>query len=714
MVHGFVRSLVAFSVTLLSIGSLTAQTAQELFKQGVRLLHQNKDTEALAVFRKVIEADPGNAEAYALWKDTELRIWGYMITQGGDLEKIARRLLALAKVKRQERKADAALIAPLVAKALSDDTGDRREADLTLASNHGEYAVPYFVQALGDADDVDQQIRAIMAMERIGALATLPLLPLLGSENKILRQNAASALLHIGDIRALPALQRLAEKDKDAGVRDVAKRAVAKIGGQGVPTAVDLYVQHSKSYLRGDLRLVRDTDASIVMWDLVDGKLVSRKVPAQLFVLEEAKAAAYGALAVDPESRQGLVALTRAYIAERSVIASVLAGDPGNSEMSAVEGSIAELDITVLAAGADIVRVAVNENIAENMIASAVQGLQILARVEDPGSLAGSPLLAGLTNTDKRIAYASALGLASMNAAIDATARAQVVDVLAKAVLEQSIKKIAVFTPNQADVIAIREGTSSKDGFWVDAPNKTSKGIADILETQPDVVVINESIESRLPRDVIDIVRKRLPKTKIILVARDLEQAKKMYDGKVDGFIAGPVEASAIKKKVDEVLMGVDLGENRRVATRISVSAAEALASLDTEAYGVSNASSSLATAAGREGQIALFSLKALARAGNSGALDAVLAVLGRNKANADVAIGACEALGRIMARSGGEANATIVTALTALASDKAAVDRKVRSAAVAALGRAPLSGTQRSALFNALRVNPDMGGDGP
>ena len=66
----------------------------------------------------------------------------------------------------------------------------------------------------------------------------------------------------------------------------------------------------------------------------------------------------------------------------------------------------------------------------------------------------------------------------------------------------------------------------------------------------------------------------------------------------------------------------------------------------------------------------------------------------------------ACEALGRIMARSGGTADATVVTALTVLAKTGEA---NVRSAAVSALGRAPLSATQRSSLFNALRVNPKL-----
>ena len=203
-----------------------------------------------------------------------------MMVQGDEFTKIAKHFLRLAQLERKRMSSDADAIKPLVADALSDDYSKRNAATVKLMAEHGEYAVPFLLDALGNADEDAQQTYAILALDRIGRPATLPLIAALGSDNAVTRRNVCAAMIYINDSRALPALKRLAEKDSDANTREVAQRAVAKIGGKDVGDALDLYLSHADRYLAQDPMLMSENDVRDGLWSLDGGKLVHRAVPA--------------------------------------------------------------------------------------------------------------------------------------------------------------------------------------------------------------------------------------------------------------------------------------------------------------------------------------------------------------------------------------------------------------------------------------------------
>jgi DNA-binding NarL/FixJ family response regulator len=649
----------------------------------------------------VLAESPDHEAAYALWKETDARVWRYLISKGGDYEKIADYILSKAQVERKKRINDADAIEELVSTALTGDTGARQAASLTLASNHGEFAVPFLVNALGDADEEDGQLHAIMAVEAIGTVATPALIPLLSSDNKVLRQNVALSLMHLGDNRSLPYLQLLAESDKDAGVRAIAKKAVGKIGGAKVSGSLDLFIQQANGYLNGDPLLVRDDDASEVLWTFADGKLVAHAVPTQLFGLEQGKNAAYGALGIDPKSREGQIILARTYIAEKSILDAA----PEGSGLDGFKASTSNLGITTLAAGTDVIREAVRRNIESGMVPSAVSGLGMLARLEDPDNLAGSPLLAALGSADSRLSYESALALASMGAPLEQGTRDMIVKVLADAVQEQAIKNIQVISSNKNVSMAF----GGKTGFWVNASSKAREGMMRVADRGADVVVIDENLDLS-PMRVVEWVRSKAPDAKIILMAASTEKAEEVYGEKADVIIKGASTADEVIKAVEGALEGVDLGEGRRYATKIAEASAQTLAGLDPALYNLAPASASLAKTAGREGSVGLFSLRALARGGDMKALASIAKVLKDNLSDEAIAIAACDALGRIMARNK-QADQAVALALVDIAKDGEA-SVKVRSAAVAALGRSPLEVDQRTMLLEALRVTPGANGD--
>ena len=698
MVYGIGRSFFAISAAaLLAVGSLSAQGAKDTFKDALRHLYKNEDSQALTKLKEVLAESPDHEAAYELWKETDARVWRYLISKGGDFEKIADYILSKARIERKKRINDAEAIGDLITVVLTGDTGARQKANLTLASNHGEFAVPFLVDALGNADDEDAQLHAIMAIEAIGTVATPALLPLLSSDNKILRQNVALSLMHLGDNRSLPYLQRLAESDKDAGIRAIAKKAVGKIGGAKVSGSLDLFVQQANGFLKGDPLLVRDDDASSVLWSLVDGKLVAHAVPTLLFGLEQGKNAGYGALQVDPKSREGQIVLARTYIAEKSILDSA----PEGAGLDEFKSSSSDLGITTLAAGTDVIREAVRRNVEANMVPAAVSGLGMLARLEDPDNLAGSPLLAALGSADSRLAYESALALAGMGAPLEQGTRDMIVKVLADAVQEQAIKNIQVISGNKNLSMAL----GRKTGFWVDASNNAKDGMIRVADNGADVVVIDENVQGTHPLQIIEWVRRKAPEAKIILMANSPEKAEEVYGEKTDVILKMAASGDDLVKAVDGALDGVDLGAGRRYATKIAEASAQTLASLDPALYNLAPASASLAKTAGREGTVGLFSLRALARGGDMKALPSIAKVLKDNMSDEAMAIAACDAMGRIMARNK-KADQAVALALVDIAKNKEA-SAKVRTAAVAALGRSPLLADQRTMLLESLQVTP-------
>lgn len=711
MIHGFGRSLLVFSAAaLLTAGTLSAQDdARHLFQEGVRLLMQNKDAEALEKLKAAVAADPSNEDAYKIWQETDNRVWSAMMVKNDELAKVARHMLRLAKLQRKQLSSDADKIRELVGKALSDSYEERSMAALELMQNHGDYAVPYLLEALGNPDEETKQSYAILAAHQLGRAGTLPLVAALASDNAILRRNIAAALLYTADDRALPALKRLAERDDDASVREVAQKAVVKIGGAGIGPATSLYLAHSHDYLTGG-RLI-DGDILDGVWSFEDGKLEHRKVPAVVFPLELAKDAAYGALQVDPNSEDALVALSRAYVAEKAVVDAAGSGD---ESIVGLKDAVNEMGITVLAAGPGVLRKAFDQNVAEGMIPAAVASLEALARLENPRDLGASPLLKGLRDPDKRIRYGAAIALAGMNAELGEADRAALVSALGQAVLEQSVRIVKYVDPSRENGKVAEAASDSGKGIVVISDASAKRALADITRYPPDVLVLNEDLEGMLVDTALLYIgdRPALAEMKRILVSKDPAGAQEIFGEKFHGYIKAPVTALALANRVDDVLKGASMDRQRAEADRVAANAAEAMAMLDPAAYPVAEASAQLVTAAGRvQEKVAVSSLAALGGAAAPGVLAGVVKVMNDSRNNPPVCAAAASALGRIMARSG-TADKDTVDALVAVAADKS-LDAAIRRAAVAALGQAPILPGTRAKLLRTLRVDPKAGDEG-
>src|SRR5262245_39729652 len=295
MVRSFPHSLLAAAVAIVVGGSALAQNTP--LQEAVILLRLNKQDEAVQKLREILTSDPSNTDALKLYESVTQDEWYLLMTTKGEVQQIAQSILDRAKVETKQRSRDQAAISALVATATAKDSDHptRQTAINKLIADHGEFAVPALVAKLGD-DDSEGQIQAIYTLQQLGAAAVLPLIEALKSSVNIVVQNAAAALHHIGDSRAIPAMVGLAN-DVRPNISAIAQKFLAKKGAGG--NTVDLLVAQAQDYLAGGVAFGA---ASEVVWTLKDDKLVATDVMPLLYASELAKGCAADAVRINPAS----------------------------------------------------------------------------------------------------------------------------------------------------------------------------------------------------------------------------------------------------------------------------------------------------------------------------------------------------------------------------------------------------------------------------
>jgi len=104
----------------------------------------------------------------------------------------------------------------------------RRSAAEALGEIRATKAIKPLVAAMGERDEYVRG-SAATALKDIGKASVGPLIAALKHNSWMVRENAAWALGKIGDSKAVGPLEKLAKRESDARVRDMAKEALAKI-----------------------------------------------------------------------------------------------------------------------------------------------------------------------------------------------------------------------------------------------------------------------------------------------------------------------------------------------------------------------------------------------------------------------------------------------------------------------------------------------------
>ncbi|MHC5062715.1 MAG: HEAT repeat domain-containing protein [Planctomycetota bacterium] len=697
MVSRIGNSLLVLFATLLPCAALQAQSEVEsLFQEGVRLLRMGEREQAMVKLRQVLAADPSNKEAFDLWRQADESSFLLLLEEAGDFAKIGEMLLNRAARSSGDLSRDPDAIAGLVEQAVKgNDYGVRERATIELIKSHSEFAVPALCRVIADPDEDLAVNHAILVLTRIGSRAVLPLVETLKSDNELLRRNAASALVLIADIRSAPAFARIS-KDSSEAVRYVAHRGLAAVGIAAGADPVQLSLAQSASYLSSSS--LRVGQLSEVVWNLQDAALTSVDIPAPLYHLELAKRYAEEARRQDPASEEALILMARAYLAQAATVEEYLRLDPENESMQPLQASLPRLKMVAMAAGPDILRRALQESLRDQQVVVAEACIAALAETEDRRDLAGSPLLQAINSGDNRIAYAAALAISKVGAGGPIPASNVVVRILAQAASEESLQLVKVIARGaQASAAA-----GSQRGLAVDAVDTGKRAISQIYSfPNYDLVVVSDDLPDLHARDVVDLIRRRNPAIKILLLSKD-EAAAETYGDSIDGILVGPLTGDSLASKAKEVLADMDARRQTR-ADRISTAASTALYSLARSGADVVPAMGRLAAQLDRRDPVALPAAMAIGEGGDVGSIPSLLQVLSAQDSSLELKLACARATGRILGRAE-QLPSGCFAALMAIATDPAQ-DQGLRSAVVTALGKGRLSPGNRLKLTEALKL---------
>ncbi len=109
---------------------------------------------------------------------------------------------------------------------METDRGNRDRTMTLLAGWKDEKALVYVVSLFGSTNAADRRM-AEKALKTYGALAEVPIQPLLQDKNTLIRRDTAKLLGEIGTKASLPALQQA--KEKDRAIAAIAQKAIDEI-----------------------------------------------------------------------------------------------------------------------------------------------------------------------------------------------------------------------------------------------------------------------------------------------------------------------------------------------------------------------------------------------------------------------------------------------------------------------------------------------------
>ncbi len=291
---------------------------ETLFREAVDLFEIGKYNESRSRLQRVLELDPKAAEAWKLVKMAGDLIIIQMMTEA-DMGREARVIWELYRLHEMRLKRQPDLIKRLVAMAIDPQKHPRRRWDaMERLTEVGQFVIPSLVDALGN--ELDHQVRALASLtaRKMGPQATLPVIELLkyrpaegevDKRSRLIRENAALILGDLKDKRALAALKRVAEVEKDSVLRKYALMSLQRITGlsgvEELKSAQDYYYLQADRYLRelaGVADEAREADGVIWRLELVGGvlKLVDRQVPRFAWNELMAEQACYDCMSVDP------------------------------------------------------------------------------------------------------------------------------------------------------------------------------------------------------------------------------------------------------------------------------------------------------------------------------------------------------------------------------------------------------------------------------
>jgi len=686
------RSLCSLALTVPFLAS-PALAQADTFQQAVEALQRGAKEEALGLLQQVLDADPSNEAAYELWNTTENKIWLQLLTQGGELELVARELVEKAQLGRKQRQNNPDAIRALVKELANDDVIARTKVVNELANDYGEYAVPILIYSLTEGGDSGRSLNVIQALPRMGSDVVPPLIEVMDAPDAYLRRNVALALGYIKDPRSKPVLASAAERDADTGVRNAATQSLARMGGAS--DAGQLYFAQGEAYYREDDSVLAPYQYSDVIWRWEGNGLVSIEVPRFLYAPEMAKKAYYRALALLADVGPALAGIARCAVTEIGRLDEwKAAGQDAGDWAERLQSD----ELAAQLAGPEALDTALGWAIGKNdMIAASG-----LCRLLSGMGKKATPNLTSALGAERSGAVqgeaAEALGhIAYRNRE---AASAPTVAALTTFAGKEVLRIGAVIGGDEADgrsMVAQLGELGYHANWW----STGTRGLVS-LRSLPgvDLVVVNEKLPDLTPRQVVNELRTdpRMARTQIFVKASSPDADAAAYGDKINGMLAPGADLAA----ATEAASGEPMNRDREEALQLAARAAETLRLL--AGGGKTDVNPSTETLAGTVGNrpdaVVLPALGVLEFVGGPAHVDRIVTALTTGERSETVRAAAARALAGIFSRAGSADGGTIKILQEVAAKDSSFA---VRAATAGALGRLNLGKEARVDLMRTL-----------
>ncbi len=554
---------------------------------------------------------------------------------------------------------DPSRIAELAATAASGDWRERTAAIDTLRDEHGAYAVNGLLRWIGSQADVERRVQAIYALRRLGAESVLALAAGLHSDDAMVRRNICIVLSAIGDERVLPSLACIAAHDEDELTREKAAEAISRIGfsANGDPAA--MLADLARRFRTGELG---DEDRSrVFFWN---GKAIgAREVPPEAYGPAYGKVFAEDALRVDPTHAGALSELIDSYVALQTAL-----GEDGGEDWN-------------LARLSELVALGGHAPEIEPMEAPEVEP------VANADGMLGSNM--------KEDRYAAALSLAASN---PSNPSSRVVETLGQALSESAIRQVLVIHDDPVILNELVAMLRTRDMFAVGAKTGAMGLMRAKAAPVKDAIVMSTSVTDVPVAALVssldlDVRTKDVP---IIVLGgeTEVERVSASLGDSVAGVVPMPVTLAVLQPALDTAFEAAQLNDQRMQAADFSRKAAQTLASLD--GASLAPAADAIVAAIGRDDDVQIPALKALAKAKTASGQAPAAALFSGPGASTEARVAAAEALAGIVSSHPLQPG-TRQAMVDALAGD----DAELRVAAARVLGAASTLSTQdRAALM--------------
>lgn len=385
-------------------------------------------------------------------------------------------------------------------------------------------AVTPLIRAIAQTSSIQDQARQREALRALGKVVVGPLAAALRTKDEALRENLIVVLGQIGDPHAVPHLLRpYLSADTAGSQRDAAATAIRSIVG-ALPTAAEaeeLLTQQINSYLDDhSLPGPADEDGNVTIWLWDDAKQFSE--PRE-YAAHDASMVAAADLAMDlfelwPDRDRNL----RLYLTAQLETAKRIEG---------LDKPLAKGQETIYAratkAGPTVLEQLLHDAMQSRHVGAAIGAVEVLGDVGDVTLLLGNqgrerPLARALRNPDRRLRFAAAKSIASIDPQSPFPGASRLIQVLGHVVTADGSRRALIGNPRrqEADQLA---GMLRESGFEADVATTGRQLFKMALaESDYEFLLVSDVIESPKFNELIQQLRHvpETAETPVALLAR--------------------------------------------------------------------------------------------------------------------------------------------------------------------------------------------------